>query len=127
MTPKFITLPSGTRMNTSKIISYRKEDNGVAIFTTEGPFMAPESMTLEQLDALLSPPQSAVVDPIVNLDNLRTGKACSFTYEGQVKHGVIKDFEVFFLNKVPFSSIRITSDGEDYDLHLNNEKVYLAE
>jgi hypothetical protein len=112
MTPKFITLPSGTRMNTSKIISYRKEDNGVAIFTTEGPFMAPESMTLEQMDALLSPPQSAVVSPILELRLPRRGEAVCFQWEEKQRHGIVQSFEV------EDDKILIISDGESFQYDL---------
>ena len=80
--------------------------------------MAPESMTLEQMDTLLSPPQSAVVDPIVNLDNLRKGKACYFTHEGQVKHGVIREFGYASDDMSRFHGpwIEMVSDGEQYTL-----------
>lgn len=112
----FITLPSGLRINTAHIIHYgQSEDEGqIKIVLTDEPTPWLETMTLGELDALLSPPSSPIVDGVVNLDNLRPGKACCFTYEGKVKHGVIIHFWTDETRED--ACLRVKSDGVRYDM-----------
>lgn len=123
MNAQFIILPSGTAVNTAHIISARREDNGLAIFTTEGPFMAPEDLTMEAFLALLSPPSSPIVDSVVNLDRLKPGSACQFTFEGVVKHGVIEGILIGedAFREAPY--ISISSSGKSLSLYLTDHKI----
>lgn len=95
----FITLPSGCRISSTDIIQYAQhfqQPDKLWIevrSSVEGENEKLENMTAEQLDDLLNPPTAAIVSPVLDLDNLRPGKSCQFTYEGQVKHGVIEDIE----------------------------------
>lgn len=116
----FILLPSGTMVNVAHIISVRPKDSGLDIFTTEGPFMAPESMSLTDFQNLLrGPAVTPIVSFTVDLDKLKKGEPCSFTYEGTVKHGIISEFG--YSNGAPF--IKMIHDGEYYTKFLNTGEV----
>lgn len=100
MTPQFITLPSGLRVNTAHILEYREVAPGKTIirqnckgFDSVASFQ--EDMTAEQLDALLSPPSSPIVEAVVNLADLKKGGKCSFLYGEERRHGVIEEIGVF--------------------------------
>lgn len=126
---QFIRLPSSTLLNRDRIHTAHPFQEGtikIWFSSIEGDWIQ-EKMSMADLEALLNPPSSPIVESVVNLDNLKPGKACCFTFCGQVKHGVIKDFQVDHVNKTPFSSIRMTSAGTDYNLLLNNETVYLGD
>lgn len=118
----FITLPSGVRVNTSHIIGYRDSDSKKVrivhnILGQDGKLLEfEEDMTAEELDSLLrGPEQTPIVSPIVNLDNLKEGEPCSFTYEGKVKHGVLERFE-HCSSSGPY--IEIVSSGQGFTKYL---------
>lgn len=100
----FITLPSGLRINTAHILHYRyiRESDSVGytrVTLSESnedglPFQFDEPMTAAELDALLSPSSSPIVDSVVNLDKLKHGAGCQFTFEGVVRHGIVDRFEI---------------------------------
>lgn len=71
-----------------------------------------EDLTAEQLDDLLHGP--AIVDTVINLDKLKPGASCQFTYEGQVKHGVIQEIEYSDVSGEPY--ILIHSRGDSYTI-----------
>jgi hypothetical protein len=103
MTPQFITLPSGLRVNTAHILEYRQDRDDpkrVRIWQAisdgaEGHATFIEDMTAEQLDALLNPPSSPIVESVVNLANFKKGGSCQFTYGSEKRHGVIEEIGVF--------------------------------
>lgn len=108
---QFIKLPSGCLLNTA-IISYVKEEgSGIVIFVKDCERPTPESISMDDFLTLLQPQQSPIVSPVVDLDNLKPGAACQFTYEGQVKHGVIEHFD-YTLSGVP--GFKVVSDGETH-------------
>jgi len=89
----FIKLPSGSRLNTAHIIRVKQSDDPdqIELILTDEPTPWLETMTLEELDALLSPASSPIVEAVVNLDRLREGAGCCFTYEGLNRHGIIQE------------------------------------
>lgn len=117
---KFITLPSGKRVNAADIIQYAnhfQKEGKVWIeirSLVEGENEASEDMTAEQLDALLNPPSSPIVESVVNLDRFRTGNACSFSYGGDVLHGVIEDID--YSDSLGEPCVKIVSQGQTYTL-----------
>lgn len=127
----FITLPSGLRVNTAHILEYREVSprKTVIIQNTvlkdingfDAVEQVHEDMTAAELDALLSPTSSPIVEAVVNLDKVRLGSACQFTYKGKVKHGLISAFcggenqaEIFILH-----------DGDSYMASLDLGTVEL--
>lgn len=115
MTPQFITLPSGLRVNTAHIIHYGESEHSgqIKLVLTDEPTPWLETMTAEQLDALLHS-GSPIVEAVVNLDRLRIGNACSFSYGGDVLHGVIHDINYSEPLGEPW--VQITSHGQLYTL-----------
>lgn len=119
-TPIFITLPSGLRVNTAHIQGYRPlTDVNKTMLMLDwedgcGSKVISESMTAEQLDALLNPPSSPIVESVVNLDRFRTGNACSFSYGGDVLHGVIEDID--YSDSLGEPCVKIVSQGQTYTL-----------
>lgn len=116
-TPTFITLPSGKRVNTSDIIQYahhltQKESVWIEIRSNvEGENEAMETMTPEQLDALLNPPQSPIVSPVLELRMPRKGDAVQFAYKGKVRHGVVTLVSVSQVHD-EYSFVEISSAGD---------------
>lgn len=114
MTPQFITLKSGCRINAAHIVQYsaflpNPEKLWIEVSSgVEGENEKCEDMTASELDALLSPPSSPIVDSVVNLDKLKPGAGCQFTFEGAVKHGVIENINSAFIN--------IVSGGVNYSV-----------
>lgn len=124
---QFITLKSGCRINAADIIQYaqhfqKPEKLWIEVRSTvEGENEKLEDMTAEQLDSLLYPPQSPIVSPVIDLDRLKTNAACQFTYEGQVKYGVIE--EIGYSGSLGDSFIGLRSDGERYTLWTSDGDV----
>jgi len=112
----FITLKSGLRVNTADIIQYCDHFQTPGKLwievrsTVEGENEKLEDMTPEELDALLSPASSPIVEAVVNLDNLKPGRACCFMYDGHVKYGVIYTVSFSESKEEPF--IEVHSGGE---------------
>lgn len=121
----FITLPSGCRISSTDIIQYAQhfqQPDKLWIevrSSVEGENEKLENMTVEQLDNLLNPQQSPMVDPVVNLDNLRPGKGCSFTCEGTHRHGIIASV-------TSTGVFHILSSGDEYcyDPSINESYPY---
>jgi hypothetical protein len=117
----FITLPSGSLLNPVYISHVNREKDGVGIIIyTVHDEVFPESMSIEDFQNLLrGPAVTPIVSPIVNLDKLREGEPCSFTYEGTVKHGIISGFA--YSNGAPY--IKMIHDGDYYTKFLNTGEV----
>ena len=110
----FITLKSGAVVNTANIIHVTQSEHQgqIKLVLTDEPTPWLESMSLADFQALLrGPAQTPIASPIVNLDDLKPGKACCFTREGVVRHGLIEYFD-YTLDGVP--GFKVTSDGETY-------------
>jgi hypothetical protein len=112
MNTRFVTLPSGTRINVAHLIHFKQSEHEgqIHLILTDEPTPWLETMTLEQLDALLHPPQSPIVSPVLDLDRLKPGTACQFTYEGLVRHGVIHSMDGGSFEP----NIYITSHGQSF-------------
>lgn len=129
MTPNFVTLPSGLRINTAHILEYREDLPGKTVIHQSLWIPDPkegmkcisftEDMTAEQLDTLLQP-QSPLISPIPTPGSLNYGKPFSFSYEGKPLHGVIDGYGMR-----PDTSfyIRICADGEYYLCKLGTNLV----
>jgi hypothetical protein len=118
MTPQFITLPSGLRVNTAHVILVRKHPDAervIQLSIVGGDKWMEEVLSLEEWDALLNPPSSPIVESVVNLDNLKPGKACCFTHEAKVRHGVMEGMDVTSYGDL---MIRISSDGQRYSVQI---------
>lgn len=116
MNTHFITLPSGLRINTAHIIHYGQSEHvgQVKLVLTDEPTPWLETLSLEQLDSMLNPPQSPIVSPVIDLDRLKPGAACQFNpHEAKSKHGVIERIEVTDYGDI---AIRVTSDGERHTM-----------
>jgi len=84
-----VKLPSGNVINAEKIL-WAVDAQGEIRYRLEGDsddYVREPNMALDDFLALLHGP--AIVDSLVNLDKLKPGSPCQFTYEGRVKHGVI--------------------------------------
>lgn len=127
MTPQFITLPSGLRVNTAHVILVRKHPDAervIQLSIVGGDKWMEEVLSLEEWDALLNPTSSPIVESVVNLDNLKHGKACQFTYHGEVFHGIIH--ECGYSEPLDEPWIQILSHGEMYTLWLKGGEVGLS-
>lgn len=121
MTPQFITLPSGLRINTAHIKFFfenSKMPGKTVIHTADSdPPTITEDMTASELDALLSPPSSPIVSPVLDLDRLQPGAACQFTCDGVNRHGIISSI-------TSTGVIHILSSGDEYCYDPSIEEAY---
>jgi hypothetical protein len=119
----FILLPSGTLINSANIFTVYPSGDGVMITgTPDGEDRFHEKMSIEDFQNLLRVPVvTPIVSPIVNLDKLKEGETCSFTYGGSVFHGVIE--EISYSDKLGDIFIRVTSDGESYEVWVSDGEV----
>lgn len=107
----FITLPSGVRINTAHLVLARRSEHegqillGLTDETT--PWL--ETMTLEELDALLQPQQSPIVSPVRELKRFTKGDPVRFWVDGVEKHGIVD--RVF---TDPPQAVWAVSDGVKY-------------
>jgi hypothetical protein len=116
----FITLPSGVHINADKLVWYYSRDSGVRYQLDGDSDPSNENMSLTDFQNLLrGPEQSPIVEPVINLDRLKPGSACCFTYEGTVKHGIVSEFG--YSNGAPF--IKMIHDGDYYTKFLNTGEV----
>jgi hypothetical protein len=114
----FITLPSGLRVNTAHILEYRQLADGKLLIVQSVFDSAAlrftnfvEDMTVEELDSLLrGPAVTPIVSFILNLDDLKPGKECQFSYGGAVKHGVIDEIR----HSSSEAYLHVTSDGDKF-------------
>lgn len=122
MTPAFITLPSGLRVNTAHIIHYgqSEHDGQIKIILTDEPTPWLETMALFEMDALLQPQGTPIVSPIIDLDKLKPGSACQFSRDGKTRMGVFNR-----IGKLRYSDqhegtpyFEVISDGETYQISL---------
>lgn len=121
----FITLPTGTRINTAHLIHYKQSEHEsqIQLVLTDEPTPWLETMTVEEMDALLSPPSSPIIESVVNLDKLKPGAGCQFTYEGQVKHGVIEAILIGEDENKEVPYISISSSGRSLSLYLSDHEI----
>lgn len=111
---QFIKLPSGIRINTRYIAFYEENpcsDTGaptvrIKLHPDDG-IEWNEDLTLEQMDALLSPP--AVTPLLQKLGWPEVGQAVEFTFEGKTKMGVIASIDRYAPPR-----FYIDCDGERY-------------
>lgn len=114
MTPTFITLPSGLRVNTTHIIHYgqSEHDGQIKLILTDEPTPWLETMALFEMDALLQPQGTPIVSPILELRLPRPGEAVCFKREGKHRHGIVVS------PQVEDDKIIIVSDGDEYQYDL---------
>jgi hypothetical protein len=120
----FITLKSGAVINAAHIIHATQSEHAgqIAIVLTDEPTPWLESMSIEDFQNLLrGPAVTPIVSPIVNLDKLRHGEPCSFTYYGTVKHGVIE--EIGYSDTLGDSFVKIASSDQVYTLWPSDGEV----
>lgn len=122
----FITLPSGFRVNPAHICGYRGISNikkTMVIVDWEdgyGNKCITEDMTAEQLDSLLSPPQSPIVSPVIDLDRLKPGAPVHFkTPSGEHRHGILE----FIGTNYGSAFLSIRSDGEQFTIFPEQQNI----
>jgi hypothetical protein len=115
----FIKLPSGCLLNPFYVRTAYPRDNGIRIVLNDSTH-ADELMSIEDFQNLLREPAvTPIVSFTVDLDKLKKGETCSFTYEGTVKHGIISGFG--YSNGAPY--VKMIHDGDYYTKFLNTGEV----
>lgn len=118
MTPQFVTLKSGCRINVAHIVQYsaflpNPEKLWIEVSSgVEGENEKVEDMTATDLDALLSASSSPIVSPVLELRIPNIGDAVMFDWHGTNRHGVV------FAHHEDDQKLVITSHGEDYQYDL---------
>jgi hypothetical protein len=114
MTPTFITLPSGKRVNAADIIQYcphYKDEERLWMeirSSVEGENEGLEEMTPEHMDRLLRPP--AVASTILDLRLPKVGDPVMFHLNGQDKHGIVES--VVRGDNQSYTIVDVSSGGE---------------
>lgn len=110
----FIKLPSGTYINAEKVVWAAQVGTELRYrLHGDADNWNTEVMPLDDFLALLQPQGTPIVDCVLNLDKLKPGSACQFTYEGQVKHGVIEVIS----HSSSESYIQMISNGDRFILY----------
>jgi hypothetical protein len=110
----FITLPSGCLLNPFYVRTAYPRDNGIRIVLNDSTY-ADELMSLMDFQNLLrGPAQTPVIEPIINIDKLRTGCGVQFTYKNTVKMGVFGGFRTEETRDA--ACLRFRSHGDIYEM-----------
>lgn len=113
----FIKMPSGCLLNTDIITFVTEEGGGIIIFVQGCDRPTPEAISMEAFMALLQPQTAPIISPVLDLDRLKVGNACSFTCEGIQRHGIIASV-------TGSGVIHILSSGDEYCYDPSIDEAY---